>query len=583
MASTGTTSGPPSRGPLPAYLQPQQHQEQQQQSTSTANPEIFVRRLYKPRLCDQVNTTAGTQLASLSRRMSAGNRGSGAGEGVKSSTCTVLAAELVQSDYLLQPSLTLPEEFGKIYLGETFCAYVSIVNTLPFSILLFEAHASLKASRGNEVQLQNTVATRQADLVGDAPPPVPDQWGGLGVRRDRPLELRPGENLDVVVEHVLQELDWHYLAINLELAPTSNTGTRTGGEAPRVMMKRFKFKVSNPVALTTTQRVLPSGQVLVQAQIKNITERHTNLFLEDVTFLAADRLHSEAVGLAPNGRSALGAMEQWGDRSPEATLPSEERESDPLDCVAAFDRHVYLQPEDVAQFLYRLSYRAEDTRGPPDQDGMQASSPVARTTLSTGTPLGQLRVSWRTTLGESGTLLSPLVECSSAVASTAPPVELRLSRPLRALRREGDSETSSVDVKPAKDDQEGAAVLVQGQVYAAHCTLYNNTDKDIWLQVQFHLDAMQGVYITGKSFQNAGQVRSHGTQNLLFHFLPLMAGLHDVKGITILDMVTAQEYHQDRLCQVMVLRRSESVGQGLGSGKVTSLPALPPEEPCKSH
>lgn len=36
---------------------------------------------------------------------------------------------------------------------------------------------------------------------------------GLGIGRDRPRELRPGENLDVVVEHVLQELDWHYLAV----------------------------------------------------------------------------------------------------------------------------------------------------------------------------------------------------------------------------------------------------------------------------------------------------------------------------------------------------------------------------------
>ena len=37
---------------------------------------------------------------------------------------------------------------------------------------------------------------------------------GLGIGRDRPRELRPGENLDVVVEHVLQELDWHYLAVS---------------------------------------------------------------------------------------------------------------------------------------------------------------------------------------------------------------------------------------------------------------------------------------------------------------------------------------------------------------------------------
>lgn len=41
---------------------------------------------------------------------------------------------------------------------------------------------------------------------------------GLGIGRDRPRELKPGENLDVVVEHVLQELDWHYLAVRASLA-----------------------------------------------------------------------------------------------------------------------------------------------------------------------------------------------------------------------------------------------------------------------------------------------------------------------------------------------------------------------------
>lgn len=37
--------------------------------------------------------------------------------------------------------------------------------------------------------------------------------------------------------------------------------------------------------------------------------------------------------------------------------------------------------------------------------------------------------------------------------------------------------------------------------------------------------------------------------------LPLMAGLHEVKGLIIMDMVTSQEYEQGRLCEVLVVRK----------------------------
>lgn len=149
----------------------------------------------------------------------------------------------------------------------------------------------------------------------------------------------------------------------------------------------------------------------------------------------------------------------------------------------------------------------------------------------------QLRVSWRTTLGEAGTLLSPRVMCSTDAATAPRPVELRLEAPLA--------------------DGKAAAELVQGEVYTAQCALVNNTERDLWLQVQFHLEAMQGVYVTGKAFQNAGLVPAHTKRPLAFQLLPLMAGLHEVKGVTIVDLVTSQEFLQERLCEVMVVRREE--------------------------
>lgn len=144
--------------------------------------------------------------------------------------------------------------------------------------------------------------------------------------------------------------------------------------------------------------------------------------------------------------------------------------------------------------------------------------------------------------------------CSAEAASAPRPVELRLEAPLAP--------------------PEAGGGLVQGEVYTARCALANNTERDLWLQVQFHLEAMQGVYVTGKAFQNAGLVPARSTRPLAFQLLPLMAGLHEVKGVTIVDLVSAQEFHQDRLCEVMVVRREDGEGEGEGEGDGAGLVAV---------
>ncbi len=296
---------------------------------------------------------------------------------------------------------------------------------------------------------------------------------GLGIGRDRPRELRPGENLDVVVEHVLQELDWHYLAVRVDdevwrlvgylrdkeltnvfqsisihlrqiklefLDARGGAGSSGGGAGdgpPRPMLKRFKFKVYNPVAITTTLRqVVGSGggggqphhqhaeaevggerrrvlscaalrclpmssstdlppshiyvnkQVLIQAQVKNITERHTSLMLEDVAFVAEDGLIAEplssldaGVNDASSGGPAAAAIAVSPSRIRRLALEDDDGgdddgdgDDDPCDCVRAFDRRVYLQPDDVVQFIYRLR-RAESYKG-------------RAMVLAPGTPLG---------------------------------------------------------------------------------------------------------------------------------------------------------------------------------------------------
>ena len=191
-------------------------------------------------------------------------------------------------------------------------------------------------------------------------------------------------------------------------------------------------------------------------------------------------------------------------------------------------------------------------------------------------------MSWRTTLGEAGTLLSPRVVCSVEAANALKPVEHKIEEPL------------SSSTSPGLQTQQ----LTQGQVYTAKCSLTNNSDKDLWLQVssssstplslcferspinliydnlpfihkptyiqvQFHLESMQGIYVTGKSFQNAGLVQAHTKKTMTFQLLPLMAGLHEIKGVSIVDLVSSQEFPQSKIGEFLVIKKGESEDEPL--------------------
>jgi len=163
----------------------------------------------------------------------------------------------------------------------------------------------------------------------------------------------------------------------------------------------------------------------------------TSLVLADVSFVPEDGFTVELVSRSVGGDMITPPLDD-GDND-------DDEEEDSYDCVRAFDRHVYLQPDEVAQFVFLL--RRSDT-----YKGKTMS-------LAGGVPLGQVRVSWRTTLGEFGSLLSPRVICSGDASSSVRSVEVVMEEDL-------------------------PEALVQGQVYTVRCSLVNNTDKDLRLQVR---------------------------------------------------------------------------------------------------
>ncbi|KAL3519725.1 hypothetical protein ACH5RR_017874 [Cinchona calisaya] len=152
------------------------------------------------------------------------------------------------SDSLGLPALlVLPQSFGAIYLGETFCSYVSINNSSNFEA----RDVIIKA----EIQTE-----RQRILLLDT--------------SKSPVEsIRAGGRYDFIVEHDVKELGAHTLVC---------TALYNDGDGERKYLPQFfKFMVSNPLSVRTKVRVVKDATFL-EACIENHTK--TNLYMDQVEF-----------------------------------------------------------------------------------------------------------------------------------------------------------------------------------------------------------------------------------------------------------------------------------------------------------
>ncbi|KAJ4703446.1 Trafficking protein particle complex subunit 13 [Melia azedarach] len=143
--------------------------------------------------------------------------------------------------------LVLPQAFGAIYLGETFCSYISINNSSNFEV----RDVVIKA----EIQTE-----KQRILLLDT--------------SKSPVEtIRAGGRYDFIVEHDVKELGAHTLVC---------TALYSDGDGDRKYLPQFfKFIVANPLSVRTKVRVVKETTFL-EACIENHTK--SNLHMDQVEF-----------------------------------------------------------------------------------------------------------------------------------------------------------------------------------------------------------------------------------------------------------------------------------------------------------
>ncbi|CAA0808137.1 Unknown protein [Striga hermonthica] len=130
--------------------------------------------------------------------------------------------------------LVLPQSFGAIYLGETFCSYISINNNSSFEV--------------RDVVIKRILL--------------------LDTSKSHVESVRVGGRYDFIVEHDVKELGAHTLVC---------TALYTDGENERKYLPQFfKFVVSNPISIrkklnlnlvNTTDRVLGPFEVWLSESV----------------------------------------------------------------------------------------------------------------------------------------------------------------------------------------------------------------------------------------------------------------------------------------------------------------------------
>ncbi|KAG8738589.1 hypothetical protein FRC10_006660 [Ceratobasidium sp. 414] len=297
-------------------------------------------------------------------------------------------------DLAISPVLLLPEAFGSISLGETFTSSLCVNNESALEII------------GSHLLVEIQTASNKVVL---------GQIGGIDSR------LQPNEMLQLVVNHEIKELGQHVLACTVSYhVPPSLRNSSIPPEDPanptlRTIRKFYKFMVSNPLTVRTKVHIPRSPTALLSPR-----ERH-KVFLEvHVQNLTAKPLYFE--------RIQFECADGWRlDNSPPGA-----------------DRLALLHPQDLRQHMYILLPTPEATPSFP--------IPYPPGTIIA---LGRLDMSWRSSFGEPGRLLTSMLSRKIPLPPAPPPASAIPPH----LQRQGTARPGS----PAPYNKNRASAPVPGR------------------------------------------------------------------------------------------------------------------------
>lgn len=430
---------------------------------------------------------------------------------------------------LPSPSLSLPDSFGVIHIGETFTAYLGILNP---SSSHFISHLSVVA----QLQTPSRKFTLPSRLDSGNSTTTAEGDGGV--------TLAPLQDINAIVSKSLEEVGQHSLRVEVLYAPNSRT-----------LRKFYRFQVASPLHIRELTVRGGDSACFVSIAIENATEA-TTLVVGAVEFLTPEGLEAERIS-ATGGQNSFSSMD-YTSFSPSEPSPTTIGKA--KSAVELFDCSGRLPPGASYRYIFHI----------------RAVSPEAQTRgIAVGDVLGKAIFTWHKTMGEAGRIASADVVCPPSYPSSlvASPVGFSnsndisqfvmhksgLSVDVAASAADIDTTASSSEVKLDElfpvtvDPIDPPSNMTLGSPSSLTFCVINHSDVPLNLQVQFRLPHMYGIVVSGKSFLNVGEVSGYGGSAVLqVSMLPLMAGLCQILGCFVVDLNSGKEVGMPPLCDVFV-------------------------------
>jgi hypothetical protein len=401
----------------------------------------------------------------------------------------------------LTSTLMLPDSFGVIHIGETFSAYLGILNpSAEFSV------------RGLTVSSQLQTPTCRIVLPS---------------RLDNsPCDIDPKGGVDAIVSRILDEEGQHILRV--EVGYISN-GSKS-------LRKFYRFNVTRPLRITETVMRGGDDTCLVSINVENVLEKQPlgagALTIDSVRFEAASGLIAEEI------------------KCHDIADPEK-----PRTALELFDFGcARLEPGEEYRYLFRVSAESEaaDLRGIACYDDLgqavltyykaMGDEGVVRSDVVVCPPTSYLHHEINEDRPKFVVHRSGLsVDVATAAAQRA-----------SSGQRNGDGsldELLSVTVEPIEPPS-SMTLSVPSQV---SLLIVNHSSKNMNLQLQLRLSEMTGVVVCGASFITLGEVpATGGSCTIDVRLVALVAGLFTVQGCYIVDLITGMEIPQPALFDVFV-------------------------------
>lgn len=414
----------------------------------------------------------------------------------------------------------LPDSFGTIHVGETFSAYLGVLNPS------FELPV-----RGLTVAVQLQTPSKRIVL-----PSRLDDEGS-----NNPRDVDPGGGIDAIVSRRLEEVGQHILRV--EVGYMSN--------GAKVLRKFYRFNVALPLEIT--ESVVRSGdsKCLVSITVKNVMEKSTSgvggVTISGIGFQTASGLISKQVSIGDDTDSIISKTNQL-------SLGGRRRSA-----LEMFDSCGRLEPGESFKYLFYVTAESEA---------------AALRGIAFGDELGQAYVTYHRAMGESGKIFSSSVVCPPTsyadsksnskfvVHGSGLSVDVAAASVQRSSAgRRNSNESGGLDemLPVTVEPIEPPTTMKLSVPQKVSLLVVNHSQKPMSLQLQMRLPNMNGVVICGPSFITLGEIPpSGGSCTIDVNFIALVAGLFSVQGCYIVDMTTGMEIQQPALFNVFVELSNET-------------------------